>query len=182
MPSRREGRAPARPSPLHDAVAAEGEKEGKEHQRGRKDVARRHEAEAELEPAHAPLLREPPHHNAGESAEEERDHVEEPHGRRTVLRRDDIEERGVRVHLEEATEDADLIIVYKDEEKINLARYAYLLARMEPGEKALDESKKLYQEFSQKMYQWMLDEKACKQAITALYIYVYTIRETAEGE
>ena len=53
---------------------------------------------------------------------------------------------------------------------------------MEPGEKAPDESKKLYQEFSQKMYQWMLDEKACKQAITALYIYVYTIRETAEGE
>ncbi len=43
-------------------------------------------------------------------------------------------------------------------------------------------AKKLYQEFSQKMYQWMLDEKACKQAITALYIYVYTIRETAEGE
>ena len=68
------------------------------------------------------------------------------------------------------------------DEKINLARYAYLLARMEPGEKAPDESKKLYQEFSQKMYQWMLDEKACKQAITALYIYVYTIRETAEGE
>ena len=67
------------------------------------------------------------------------------------------------------------------DEKINLARYAYLLARMEPGEKAPDESKKLYQDFSQKMYQWMLDEKACKQAITALYIYVYTIRETAEG-
>lgn len=68
------------------------------------------------------------------------------------------------------------------DEKINLARYAYLLARMEPGEKAPDESKKLYQDFSQKMYQWMLDEKACKQAITALYIYVYTIRENAEGE
>ena len=68
------------------------------------------------------------------------------------------------------------------DEKINLARYAYLLARMEPGDKAPDENKKLYQEFSQKMYQWMLDEKACKQAITALYIYVYTIRENAEGE
>lgn len=37
-------------------------------------------------------------------------------------------------------------------EKINLARYAYLLARMEPGEKAPAEQKALYRAFSQKMY------------------------------
>ena len=67
-------------------------------------------------------------------------------------------------------------------EKINLARYAYLLAKMEPGEKAPAENKKLYQEFSRKMYQWMLDDEACRQAVTAIYIYVYTIRGAAEGE
>lgn len=68
------------------------------------------------------------------------------------------------------------------DEKINLARYAYLLARMQPGEKAPAEEKELYREFSQKMYQWMLKDEDCRQAVTAIYIYVYTIRETAEGE
>ncbi len=62
-------------------------------------------------------------------------------------------------------------------EKINLARYAYLLARMQPGEKAPPEQQVLYREFSRKMYTWMLDSEQCRQAITAIYIYVYTVRE-----
>lgn len=62
-------------------------------------------------------------------------------------------------------------------EKINLARYAYLLARMQPTEKASVEQQALYQEFSRKMYDWMRDDEQCRQAITAIYIYVYTIRE-----
>ena len=68
------------------------------------------------------------------------------------------------------------------DEKINLSRYAYLLARMEPGENASEENKTLYRRFSQRMYQWMLDKEACRQAVTAIYIYVYTIREATEGE
>ncbi len=66
------------------------------------------------------------------------------------------------------------------EEKINIARYAYLLARMQPDDKASDETKRLYEQFASKMYEWMKREKDTKQAITALYIYVYTIRE--EGD
>lgn len=62
-------------------------------------------------------------------------------------------------------------------EKINLARYAYLLARMQPGEKAPPEQKERYQEFSRKMFEWMKDDTQCREAITAIYIYVYTIRE-----
>lgn len=62
-------------------------------------------------------------------------------------------------------------------EKINLARYAYLLARMQPTEKAPAEQQALYQEFSRKMYEWMRDGEQCRQAITAIYIYVYSIRE-----
>lgn len=62
-------------------------------------------------------------------------------------------------------------------EKINLARYAYLLARMQPGEKAAPEQKERYQEFSRKMFEWMKDDTQCRQAVTAIYIYVYTIRE-----
>lgn len=66
-------------------------------------------------------------------------------------------------------------------EKINLARYAYLLARMQPGEKAPEETKALYHQFSEKMYDWMKDDSECRQAITAIYIYIYTIRESMEG-
>ncbi len=62
-------------------------------------------------------------------------------------------------------------------EKINLARYAYLLARMQPGEKASPEQKGRYQEFSCKMFEWMKDDTQCREAVTAIYIYVYTIRE-----
>ena len=67
-------------------------------------------------------------------------------------------------------------------DKINLARYAYLLARMEPKENADETHKELYREFSKKMYQWMKDDAQCRQAIAAIMIYIYTIREQIEGE
>ena len=67
-------------------------------------------------------------------------------------------------------------------EKINLARYAYLLARMQPGENAPAEQRALYQEFSRSMYEWMRDDAQCQQAITAIYIYVYTIRERGDTD
>lgn len=66
--------------------------------------------------------------------------------------------------------------------KINLARYAYLLARMEPKDNAGEDVKAKYREFSRKMYAWMQDDEQCRQAITAIYIYVYTIREKMEGQ
>lgn len=67
-------------------------------------------------------------------------------------------------------------------EKINLARYAYLLARMEPRESDDENYKALYGTFSQKMYHWMKDEGQCRQAMLAIMIYIYTIREQTEGE
>ncbi len=66
---------------------------------------------------------------------------------------------------------------HKQGSKINLARYAYLLARMQPEENAPEAHKALYHKFSSKMYEWMKDAEQCRQAITAIYMYVYTIRE-----
>ena len=57
-------------------------------------------------------------------------------------------------------------------EKINIARYAYFLARMEQKAK----NKELYNEFAKNMYQWIKDKEQCNEAILALYIYIYTIR------
>ena len=66
------------------------------------------------------------------------------------------------------------------DEKINLARYAYLLARLEPDKKAETEQKELYRKFSKQMYLWMQDDADCKELITSIYIYAYLNRK--EGE
>lgn len=57
--------------------------------------------------------------------------------------------------------------------RIQLARYAYLLARMEPREKERQET---YRRFSSAMYRWALSPKDRQQLITAIYLYVYTER------
>lgn len=61
--------------------------------------------------------------------------------------------------------------------KINLARYAYTLARLEPKEQ---EKKAVYQKFSKKMYGWAGSKDDRKQLITAIYIHVYRNRKRKE--
>ena len=63
------------------------------------------------------------------------------------------------------------------EDKINLARLAYLLARLEPSPSAEDEYKVLYNELKNKLYTWHRSENDRKQFITAIYIYAYMIRD-----
>ncbi len=75
-----------------------------------------------------------------------------------------------------------LELVRNQEERINLARFVYLLSRMEPGAKAKQEEKQLYKNFSRKMYQWRQSEKDCRQLKTAITLYAYTIRDKEEKE
>lgn len=63
------------------------------------------------------------------------------------------------------------------EEKINIARLVYLLARLEPQGEDKAEEKQLYREFARQMYEWIRQEKDRKQAITAMYLYIYLTRE-----
>lgn len=65
-------------------------------------------------------------------------------------------------------------------EAINFARFAYLMARLEPGEKAEEAVKKKYREFAGKMYEWMKSEEDSRQLKTAIYIYGYDTRGGAE--
>ncbi|MDE7307748.1 MAG: type III-A CRISPR-associated protein Cas10/Csm1 [Lachnospiraceae bacterium] len=70
-----------------------------------------------------------------------------------------------------------LELVRRQDDKINLARYIYLLARMEPQSNASQEEKEQYKIFSEKMYVWIKNEKDCRQLKTAITLYSYMIRE-----
>lgn len=59
-------------------------------------------------------------------------------------------------------------------DRSNIARYAYLLAKMEPKEKGRQEN---YRSFSQAMYRWALLAQDRRQLITAIYLYLYTERK-----
>ena len=65
------------------------------------------------------------------------------------------------------------------EGRINIARLAYLLGRIESElDMNSDEtSRQKYSQFAEKIYKWRLDNKDRKQMITAVYIYAYLIRQ-----
>ena len=68
--------------------------------------------------------------------------------------------------------------------KINLARYVYLLSRMEPKpQKGNEEAMEQYRVFAAKMLQWFRNEEDVRHLKTAIQIYAYITRETgAEHE
>ena len=66
-------------------------------------------------------------------------------------------------------------------ERLNIARFAYLLARLRPVEDAPIQKQEAYKKFSRKMYRWIQQKEDADQLITAIYLYVYYIRgEEAE--
>ena len=73
-------------------------------------------------------------------------------------------------------------LLRQTDDKINIARYAYMLARLAPEKKADEEYKKIYQSFSEKMYQWILDENERKRLMLAIMIYVYTVRNNENNQ
>lgn len=69
-----------------------------------------------------------------------------------------------------------------DTDKINYARYVYLLSRMEPSAKNGKDKEDIdkYKKFSGKMYEWIKNPTEKKQLLTAIYIYAYLIRKRGD--
>ena len=59
--------------------------------------------------------------------------------------------------------------------KLQLARYAYLLARLEPPRTS--PAFGAYRTFADKMYRWALNKTDRAELITAIYLHVYENRE-----
>ena len=68
-----------------------------------------------------------------------------------------------------------LMMLQAENDKLNLARYAYLLARLQP--KRSSGSYALYNEFSKQMYAWACSGTDRLQLVTAIYLYVYMNRK-----
>lgn len=72
-----------------------------------------------------------------------------------------------------------LVRKIKTNEKINLARVAYLIGRLEPQKK---DKKKIYLDFKETFYNWMLNKEDLKQLETALTLIIYLNRKDDENE
>ncbi|WP_329886066.1 hypothetical protein [Pseudoramibacter faecis] len=66
--------------------------------------------------------------------------------------------------------------------KINFARLVYLLARLEPDQKASEEIKKAYARFETCIVRWVQNAEDTRQLKTAIYIYVYLTREEQQSD
>lgn len=67
------------------------------------------------------------------------------------------------------------LVQLSEDEKFNLARFAYVLARMQPKEQ---ERLATYNRFSEKIYKWIRNPQDKKEFNTALNLLVYYLRET----
>ncbi len=76
----------------------------------------------------------------------------------------------------------------RKEDRINIARFAYLLGRMEPqynhkeDAELFQEKKKSHQMFSKQMYKWIRSQKDAKELEMAIYLYTYMTRKEEEGQ
>lgn len=92
---------------------------------------------------------------------------------------------GFKVEKDDSDNDYGASFLYKlmfllrnsDTDKINYARYVYLLSRMEPSKNSTAEAVSKYRKFSEKMYEWIKNPEDKKQLLTAIYIYAYLVRK-----
>lgn len=78
-----------------------------------------------------------------------------------------------------------LELIRNRKERINFARYVYILSRLEPEERAAPEQKEAYRKFSSKMYQWYQGENSdidCRHLKTAIHLYAYLTRDKEESK
>lgn len=81
-------------------------------------------------------------------------------------------------------QDKGMAVLYKllgyirgRKERINIARLAYLLGRMEPDKEVSPERKEAYANLAKNIYKWTRNDEDARQLITAIYLYVYLNRD-----
>lgn len=75
-----------------------------------------------------------------------------------------------------------LELIRNQNETINIARFIYMLSRLEPNKETSKEIKDAFAEFLQSMLIWIKSEEDSRQLKTAIELYVYLNREREEEE
>jgi CRISPR-associated protein Csm1 len=70
-----------------------------------------------------------------------------------------------------------LDLIRRRDDKINFARLVYLLARLEPDQKAPEAVKAAYAHFETHVVRWVQNPEDARQLKTAIYIYAYLTKE-----
>ena len=63
-------------------------------------------------------------------------------------------------------------------DKLNIAKFAYLMGRMRDEKHNSKQTEESYNYFCEKMYDWIQNKEDRRELVTAIYIYVYLRRET----
>jgi CRISPR-associated protein Csm1 len=66
------------------------------------------------------------------------------------------------------------------DDRINLARFAYVLTRLEPEGEEQKARRDAYRSFVRTMYEWVQNTKDRRELVTAIYLYVYLNRKKEE--
>ena len=66
-----------------------------------------------------------------------------------------------------------------EDDRINLARFAYVLARLEPKDESGKQRREEYRDFVRVMYNWVQSKEERRQLMTAIYLYAYLHRDAS---
>ncbi len=69
-----------------------------------------------------------------------------------------------------------LELIRNQDDRINFARFVYIISRLEPGKDSPPDKKDSYRVFSNNMCTWIRSENDRKQLMTAIMLYVYLTR------
>lgn len=72
-----------------------------------------------------------------------------------------------------------LLTLLEQDGQIQLARFAYALARLDPG--AQSPAQEAYARVRTQLYEWYRDPAERRQLSTAFQLIIYSIREKGEG-
>lgn len=67
-------------------------------------------------------------------------------------------------------------------DRINLARFAYQLGKLQPDQKDDMEKQQMYEAFCRKMYKWFISEEDRRQLMTAIHFMIYLNRNNERPE
>ena len=72
-----------------------------------------------------------------------------------------------------------MLVLLESEDSINLARFSYSIARLEPA-KVNDPSYESYKRVRQRLYDWFVNKEDRRELYTAIILLIYSLRSKGD--